>query len=86
MLTGHMDTVYQKGILATQPWRVDGNRICGPGIADDKGGLAVILHALKILGDAGWRDYVKTDGGVQSRRRGRLDRLRRIHRRTGGPA
>jgi glutamate carboxypeptidase len=57
MLIGHMDTVYQKGILATQPWRVDGNRIYGPGIADDKGGLAVILHALKILNDAGWRDY-----------------------------
>ena len=59
MLIGHMDTVYQKGILATQPWRVDGNRIYGPGIADDKGGLAVILHALKILNDAGWRDYAK---------------------------
>jgi glutamate carboxypeptidase len=59
MLIGHMDTVYQKGILTTQPWRVDGNRIYGPGIADDKGGLAVILHSLKILGDAGWRDYAK---------------------------
>jgi glutamate carboxypeptidase len=59
MLIGHMDTVYQKGILATQPYRVDGNRIYGPGIADDKGGLAVILHALKLLNDAGWRDYAK---------------------------
>src|SRR3982074_278137 len=59
MLIGHMDTVYQKGILATQPWRVDGGRIYGPGIADDKGGLAVILHSLRILGDAGWRDYAK---------------------------
>ncbi len=59
MLIGHMDTVYQPGILATQPYRVDGNRIYGPGIADDKGGLAVILHALKILHDAGWRDYAR---------------------------
>jgi glutamate carboxypeptidase len=59
MLIGHMDTVYQKGVLTTQPYRVDGNRIYGPGIADDKGGLAVILHALKILNDAGWRDYAK---------------------------
>lgn len=59
MLIGHMDTVYQKGILATQPYRVDGNKIFGPGIADDKGGLAVILHSLKILADAGWRDYAK---------------------------
>jgi glutamate carboxypeptidase len=59
MLIGHMDTVYPKGILATQPWRVDGNRIYGPGIADDKGGVAVILHSLKILADAGWRDYAR---------------------------
>ena len=58
LLIGHMDTVYQKGILAAQPWRVDGNRIYGPGIADDKGGLAVILHSLKNLGDAGWRELL----------------------------
>ena len=59
MLMAHMDTVYQRGILASQPYRVDGSRIYGPGIADDKGGVAVILHALNILGDAGWRDYAK---------------------------
>jgi glutamate carboxypeptidase len=59
MLIAHMDTVYQKGVLATQPYRVDGNRIYGPGIADDKGGIAVILHALKILSEAGWRDYAR---------------------------
>jgi glutamate carboxypeptidase len=59
MLIAHMDTVYAKGILGSQPYRVDGNRIYGPGIADDKGGIAVILHSLKILGDAGWRDYAK---------------------------
>ena len=57
MLQGHMDTVYQAGILQTQPYKLDGNRLYGPGIADDKGGLAVILHALKILSDAGWKDY-----------------------------
>jgi len=57
MLIAHMDTVYQKGILASQPYHVDGKRIYGPGIADDKGGIAVILHALKILNEAGWRDY-----------------------------
>ena len=57
MLQGHMDTVYETGILKEQPYRVDGNRIYGPGIADDKGGLAVILHSLQILKDAGWNDY-----------------------------
>lgn len=59
MLIAHMDTVYPDGILASQPVRIDGNRLYGPGIADDKGGIAVILHALKILGDSGWRDYAK---------------------------
>ncbi|MDA9402639.1 M20/M25/M40 family metallo-hydrolase [Bradyrhizobium sp. CCBAU 45389] len=57
MLIAHMDTVYQRGILASEPYRVDGNRIYGPGIADDKGGIAVVLHALKMLKDAGWNDY-----------------------------
>ncbi|HKX44643.1 MAG TPA: glutamate carboxypeptidase, partial [Burkholderiaceae bacterium] len=57
MLQGHMDTVYQSGILQTQPYKQDGNKLYGPGIADDKGGLAVILHALAILRDAGWKDY-----------------------------
>jgi glutamate carboxypeptidase len=59
MLIGHMDTVYQRGILATEPYHVDGTRIYGPGIADDKGGIAVVLHALKILKDADWRDYAR---------------------------
>ncbi len=59
MLIAHMDTVYERGILASQPYKVDGVRIYGPGIADDKGGIAVILHSLKILNDAGWRDYAR---------------------------
>jgi glutamate carboxypeptidase len=59
MLIAHMDTVYEHGILASQPYKVDGNKIYGPGIADDKGGIAVILHSLKILHDAGWHDYAR---------------------------
>ena len=59
MLMAHMDTVYERGILASQPWRVDGERIYGPGIADDKGGIAVVLHALKILKEVEWRNYAK---------------------------
>ena len=53
MLQGHMDTVYEPGILQSQPYKLDGNKLYGPGIADDKGGIAVILQALKILADAG---------------------------------
>jgi glutamate carboxypeptidase len=59
MLIAHMDTVYQPGILKTEPYHVDGDLIYGPGIADDKSGVAVILHSLQILKDMGWRDYAK---------------------------
>jgi glutamate carboxypeptidase len=57
MLIAHMDTVYPEGILATQPYKLDGNRLYGPGIADDKGGIAVILHALAVLQYQGWNDF-----------------------------
>jgi glutamate carboxypeptidase len=59
LMIAHMDTVYPPGILASQPYKLDGNRLYGPGIADDKGGIAVILHALEILKAAGWRDYAQ---------------------------
>jgi glutamate carboxypeptidase len=59
MLIAHMDTVYLPGILKTEPYHVDGDLIYGPGIADDKSGIAVILHSLQILKDRGWRDYAR---------------------------
>ena len=57
LLMSHMDTVYLKGILAKAPFRVEGDKAYGPGIADDKGGNAVILHTLKLLKEYGVRDY-----------------------------
>lgn len=57
LLIGHMDTVYVKGTLAKAPFRVEGNRAYGPGIADDKGGVATILHALKLLKARNWQDF-----------------------------
>ncbi len=57
MLIAHMDTVYPTGTLASQPFHRDGNKLYGPGIADDKSGIAVILHALDILRQSGWDGY-----------------------------
>ena len=57
MLIAHMDTVYLRGMLAQQPFRIDGNRAYGLGIADDKHGIAVILHTLAILKEMNFRDY-----------------------------
>ena len=36
LLIAHMDTVYLRGMLKDQPFRVDGDRAFGLGIADDK--------------------------------------------------
>ncbi len=57
LLIAHMDTVYLKGMLAKQPFRIDGNRAYGLGIGDDKAGIAVILHTLAALKALDFRDY-----------------------------
>lgn len=57
LLIAHMDTVYVRGSLAKAPFKVEGDRAYGPGIADDKGGIAVILHSLKVLRELNFRDY-----------------------------
>jgi glutamate carboxypeptidase len=57
LLLAHMDTVYERGMLAQQPFRVDGDRVYGLGIADDKHGIALILHALAMLKDLGADGY-----------------------------
>ncbi len=57
LLIAHMDTVYLRGMLAKQPFRVDGSRAYGLGIADDKNGIAVILHAVAMLREMNFRDY-----------------------------
>ena len=49
LLLAHMDTVYERGMGAKQPFRIEGDRAYGLGIADDKQGVALILHALAIL-------------------------------------
>jgi len=57
LLIAHMDTVYLKGMLAHQPFRIDGERAYGLGIADDKQGVALILHTIAILKALKFRDY-----------------------------
>jgi glutamate carboxypeptidase len=49
LLLAHMDTVYPRGSLKQQPFRIEGDRAYGLGIADDRHGIAVILHTLAML-------------------------------------
>ena len=57
LLIAHMDTVYPRGMLAQQPFRVDGERVWGLGIADDKQGVVLILHTLSMLRALKFTDY-----------------------------
>jgi glutamate carboxypeptidase len=47
LLLGHTDTVWPLGTLETMPFRVEGDIAYGPGAYDMKGGLVVLLEALR---------------------------------------
>src|SRR5262249_32106015 len=57
LLIAHMNTVYHRGMLAQQPFRIDGNRAYVLAIADDKQGIALITPARPRLKAMGFRDY-----------------------------
>jgi len=46
LLTGHMDTVFPQDHAFQQQRWLDAETLNGPGVADMKGGIAVMLHAL----------------------------------------
>jgi glutamate carboxypeptidase len=52
-----MDTVYLRGMLEKQPFCIERNRAYGLGIADDKQGIALIIHTLNVLKAMNFRDY-----------------------------
>ncbi|BEU96555.1 M20/M25/M40 family metallo-hydrolase [Acidovorax sp. DW039] len=57
MLIAHMDTVYLKGMLKGQPFRIEGDKAYGLGIADDKQGVALILHTVALLQKLNFKEY-----------------------------
>ena len=68
----HMDTVYGRDDPFQQVERIDGNTLRGPGVADAKGGLAVMLVALEALersdaaGRIGWEVLINPDEEIGS--------------------
>lgn len=72
LLSGHMDTVYS----ATSPFQqltyVTDNHVNGPGVADMKGGLIVMLHALTAFethdaaSQMGWDVLINSDEEIGS--------------------
>jgi len=57
LLMVHYDTVFAEGTAAERPFRMDEQRAYGPGVADAKGGVAMILHALELLKAQQFDDY-----------------------------
>ena len=82
---GHMDTVFPAGTAAARPFRVEGGRAYGPGVADMKAGVVANMFAARALKDLGlivYRERISgaravicaepgfPDGGVTTERRG----------------
>lgn len=57
MLMAHLDTVYLKGDILDQPFKIDDDRAYGLGIVDDKQGAALILHIVQMLQNLNYQDY-----------------------------
>ena len=57
LLMVHFDTVFGKDEAVRRPFKMEGNKALGPGVADAKGGVAIIMYALKIAHQRGFKDY-----------------------------
>ncbi len=73
LFMGHMDTVFGKDHPFQKVTELDANRLQGPGVADLKGGLVVLLHTLKIFEtlpeaqNIGWEILINADEELGSR-------------------
>ncbi len=72
LLSGHMDTVYPANSQFQQLEPINESEIRGPGVADMKGGLIVIRHALEAFEmtdgakNLGWDVYISPDEEIGS--------------------
>ena len=51
LVSGHVDTVWPVGTLATMPFRIDGDDAYGPGVYDMKACLVLMVAAIRGAGD-----------------------------------
>ncbi|MBR5139918.1 MAG: M20/M25/M40 family metallo-hydrolase [Clostridia bacterium] len=49
MMIGHIDTVFPRGMLEKNPFRIEDNKIYGLGVADMKQGALMMYHIVKNL-------------------------------------
>lgn len=55
LLLGHLDTVFEPS-SPVAPWQPDGPRVRGQGVSDMKGGVVILLEALRALKSVGALD------------------------------
>lgn len=55
-LSGHMDTVHEKGVFGYPTTRIEDGYIYGPGVNDCKGGIVTELLAMEALKKSGFSD------------------------------
>lgn len=53
LLMGHCDTVFPKGEVEKRPFRIEGNRAYGPGVADMKAGVVMNAFIIASLAHTG---------------------------------
>ena len=67
LLVGHMDTVFELDSPFQKAIRQSDNKIIGPGVSDMKGGICVMLEALKLFeklpnaSQLGWEVLINPD-------------------------
>ncbi|NVJ97182.1 MAG: hydrolase [Alphaproteobacteria bacterium] len=67
LMTGHTDTVFARDHAFQQPVWLEGDKLNGPGVADMKGGILVMLNALKAFEETplaesvGWEVLLSPD-------------------------
>lgn len=72
LLSGHMDTVYAANNPFQKLTYINENYVNGPGVADMKGGLIVMLHALSafeqsdMASEMGWDVLINSDEEIGS--------------------
>ena len=65
LFVGHYDTVFPSGTAKQRPFRIDPDgRAWGPGVYDMKGGLAVLLYALRAHAEARTPTWAETNVSV----------------------
>jgi len=57
LLIGHIDSVFDPGTVGNWSFKQEGDRITGPGVGDEKGGVVQAITALQILKDQGFKDF-----------------------------